>query len=418
MSVLTERSQARTQAGENVAHFKLTIAGETWLNSRSARPEENRVSGVEADFTDASGASELSFEAIGDLRPYVGERVVLWLGYGDRLIPYFSGELTRPSEGSVFFTRKARALGPFAMMERREYMEQKDFRNRYIGSALYETAGHMGRKAFPSGTVEVIDPRSYTIDPQAQEAIFVEEVNLQEGAETLMGFAEFVAADLPGSEYGRLRFQPRPRPGAGEKAIARYGPDDYREKGFRITNRDDGPYSEVIVFRRNPDGFTPVYARAPIENRGLKYQPEDRPYRITDFAGDQTQARQTAYETARSLGAGEFGFELDPISINPDLYRYGQIEAWKLDERRDGTYRETYQCLIEGLAANVAAWEMPVSGGALLLEETKVARAVIDLGELSAGAVGKFVPKVPVSVTWDDPRTFEDLASYTFEELS
>lgn len=373
--MLTERSQSRTQAGENAASFSLAIAGEDWTDL---------CSGIEASFTDDAGGSELTFEAIGDLRPYIGERVVLWLGYGDKEVPYFSGELTRPSEGSVFFTKKARALGPFALMERREFMEQKDYRNRYIGSALYETASKM---SFPSGTVEVIDPQGYKIDPKAEEAIFVEEVNLQEGAKVLMGFAEYVATDLPGSEYGRLRFQPRPRPGAGEKAIARYGPDDYRNKGFRVTHKDDGPYSEVIVFRRNQDGFMPVYQKAPIENRGLKYQPKDRPYRITDFAGDSAQAKQTAYETARALGAGEFGFELDPISINPDLYRYGQIEAWKLDERRDGTYRETYACLVEGLSANIGAWEMPVTGGALLIEETKVARPRIDLGSVSAGVI-------------------------------
>lgn len=376
-ATLTDSALSRVQAGDNAPTFRLEIAGEDWTDL---------AADVEADFSDDGGGSELTFEAIGDLRPYVGERVVLWLGYGGREIPYFSGELTRPSEGSTFFTRKAKALGPFSRMANREYMAQTDFRNRYIGNALYDTASRMD---FPSGTVEVIDPRGYKIDAQADEAIMVEEVSLQEGAETLMGFAEYVATDLPGSRYGRLRFQPRPRPGAGEKAIAVYGPDDYKDKGFQASHSEaeGGPYSEVIVFRRNPDGFYPVYQRAPIENRGLKHPPKDKPYRITDFAGDQAQARQTAYDTARAIEVGEFGFTLDLMAINPDLYRYGQVQAWKYDERRDGTYKETYQCLIGGLKAGVSAWEMPVSGDALLVEEVKVARAVIDLGRVSAGVV-------------------------------
>lgn len=404
-------SSAPVQTGDNEPRHALYVGGE---------PIEGEAKNIVASYTEEGGGSELTFETTRLLENRRGANVTLMLGYGRdsrNLAPWWSGRLRRGGKESAF-AKPARALGPFASMDR-EFRQQVDYRGFLIGSALYDITKYQ-RTGFPSGTVEVRGGGSYRIG-QSEEAIFVEEVTLAEAANALMASADFTASDMPG-RFGSRMFLPRPRPGATGKAKAVYGPGDYGPNGFRVTDKHEGPYAAVIVFRRNQDGSYAVRQSAQVPDfAGQGDGAPGRAYYIPEFVGDAAQAKQLAYDTARAIGAGEFSFELDLLSINPGLAKFDQISVWREDERAGGTWRETYQCLIDGgISASVSDWTMQCSGDAILVSEERVAAPRVVLPGVSAGVVGIPAPPrvVPPFESWGQDDVFFFEMAETYEELS
>jgi hypothetical protein len=367
----SDLSLRRYGTGEAEPRHELYIAGEVWTD---------RVEDIVASYDDPSGGSELTFEAHEPLEDYAEARTVLYLGYGagapaEDLVPWFGGKLLKPVPSAGSLSRASKAYGPFADMARAHFGEQVAYRGRYIESALYDICR---RADFPAGTVEVRGGRSFLIE----EEVFVEEVTLLEAATAITQSAGFVQSDMPG-QYGARLFMPAPKPGATGRFRAVYTEDDYPHEGLRVSPKRESAYSRVVVFRRNPDGTYAVRSLAPVRNEGRFGVPRNRTYYITDFPGSATQAKQTAYDTAGALVAGEYGFELS-VPVNPELRKFDQISFERLADRRGGTYREVYAGrILDSLRVSVRDWEMTLRGEALLLSSSLVApeRIVVDLSE-------------------------------------
>lgn len=401
---LTDRALEKVQSGGSAPRHRLEVGREDWTDfAQSAR----------VDYTGEGGGSELTFVSRESLLGYEDARVTLWLGYGRDLVPWFAGKLKKVPKGG-FLDRSAKALGPFSEMANQSFGEEVSYRGVSAEYALYDIAR---RARYPRGTIEVKGGKGQLVE----QVVFAEEVTLQEGAKAVMDSTGFVGGDAPGSVYGRRLFMPRPRPGATGKAAATYSPDDYAPGGFRPTEKHDSSYARVVVFRRAEDGSYAVRAEAPVEPQGRYKPPANRVYYIPDFLGSAKQAAQTAYDTARSLGAGEIGFELDLLSINPELSMYEQVRVERLDERPGGAYRETYQCRIdEAAGVDVAAWTMALSGSGILLSERKVAAARVVVPRLSAGVVPIPAPprQTPAFARWGQDDLYLHEITKTYGELS
>lgn len=365
---VAERESARREA--EPAH-KLWVGGEDWTS---------RAAEISVGYQDEAGGSEMSFAPGASLSGYEDAPVLLYLGYGNTkdLVPYFAGKMKRvPERRGGLSGRQARALGPFSEMAGQHFGEEVRYRGVSSAHALYDICR---RASFPSGAVEVRGGNA-----RVEEVTFYEEVTLQEGAKAVLDSANMVGGDVPGP-YGSRLFLPRPRPAATGKFKARFTERDHPTDGFVITERHDAAYSRVVVFRRDQNGNYAVRQTAPVEQRGKWKAPRNRNYYIPEFVGDAKEAKQTAYDTARSLSAGEVGFALSGVEIDETLTRYDQVHCERLDERRDGTYREVYACQLDGpISASVAGWAMEAGGSGILVEERKVASPRIILPGISAG---------------------------------
>lgn len=366
-----ERS-ARTGEALSGKH-KLLIGGEDF----TALSREITVS-----FSPEGGGSELTFEPGASLRGLEDAPIGLYLGYGS-LVPYFAGKLKRiPQRGGDFFGRTAKALGPFSEMSGQFFGETVRYSGISAARALQDV---LRRASFPSGAIQIRGGGQ-----RIEDLLFYEEVSLQEGAKAVMDTASMVGGDVPGP-YGSRLLIPRPRPAATGKAKARFTERDYPQGGFTVTERHDAPHSRVVVFRRNENGTNAVreFALVPGFEGGKYRPPKNRIYYVPEFAGDAAEARQTAYDTARSLASGEVDFALEGVPIDETLTRYDSIQCERLDERKDGTYREVYACQMDGpLKVSVPGFSMDISGSALMLSETKVAAPRIYLPGVSAGVIG------------------------------
>lgn len=397
-----ERVFAESPEAPGGAH-RLMIAGEDW--TKKAREITASYAGE-----DQAGGSELTFTPREALAGYEDARVVLYLDG----VPWFGGKLKRaPDRGRGV---QARALGPFSEMATQSFGEEVFYRGLFAESVLYDIAR---RASFPSGTVEVRGGRSRRVE----ELAFAEEVTLLEGAKAVMDSTGFVSSDMPGP-YGKRLFMPRPRPGATGRVRRVFTEDDYPSDGLRITERHDSSYDRVVVFRRAEDGSYAVRQEAPVRQSGRFPAPKGRVYYIPEFAGDAKQAKQEAYDTARSLSAGMVEIELSGVWIDSemaDMAKYEQVEIQRVDERRDGLYREVYHCRIDsGVAAEVASWTMTMAGSAILVSGRKAGRARIVVDSLSAGVIRLPAPPrvAPPFTSWGQ----EDLALHeitgTYGELS
>jgi hypothetical protein len=351
---MTEISQLPTLSGDLAPFFRLTIGG---------APIGGDGADIRFEYPEQNGASRLTFEGMLPAEHLIEERVRLSLGYGRRGLLYFAGRLILPGGERV-------VLGPFAEMAAQHMMRRADYRGWFIGPALYDIAR---RANYPSGTVEVRGERSYRIPDDADEAVFNEEVSLMEAANTLMQSANFVASDAPGGIFGRRLFMPRPRPGARGGVKAVYVPRHYEPGSLEVEDKHSTGYARVVVFRRRADGTYSLRQEAPVDNMGRRV-PQNRAYFIPEFVGDSIQAKQAAYDTARSLSAGEFSFRLSGIRINPELSRYDQIRVSRNHETRDGIFREVYQGVIHEVSGSVSGWRMDLSGDAIRVERRKVGR--------------------------------------------
>ena len=395
-------SESMTQPVEQALYPELDIGvHRIYIASENVTDQTEQI---EVEY--AAEGSQTSFVSHDPLDGLRGRVVTLWLG--DKR--YFVGTLSRPGDPQDYFSRSATALGPLARLGGLFFGEQVDYSGFTIASALYDV---FLRGGFPQGSYEVRGGLGQRI----QDLIFPEEVSLGEGLKAIMATGDFVATDSFGSAS---RAMPRPRPGATGKAVARFDEGDWPVNGFRITPKQGESYSKVVVFRRADDGSYAVRAVAPVQREeGTRPAPPNSIYYIPDFAGDADQAKQTAYDTAVSLGSGEVDFELDLLELDSGLGMYDQIVAKRNKERRDGTYRETYQLVIEtGVKTSVPNWTTSLSGAGILVSERKIAAPFIVVDRLSTGVMQLDSSTVPSGVTWDDPRTFEELGPYTFEELS
>lgn len=372
-TTLTDLSRRRFQTDGAEPRYELYIGGEVFTD---------RVREITASFGSDAGGSELSFVSLDPIDDFAEAPVSLHLGYGDdrekQMRPFFSGKLLRPASPDNSFFQTSKAYGPFADMARQFFLRETEYRGRFIDSVLYDICRRAG---LSGGSVEVRSGRSFVIDEQ----VFAEEVSLLEAAKAIVENAGFVMSDMPGP-YGRRLFLPAPKPGGTDRVKAIYTEDDYSPGALSVTPKHEAAYSEVVVFRRDANGGYAVRERAVVRNSGRFSVPKNRAYYVTDFPGDAKQAKQTAYDIARAIISGEFDFEL-AVPVNPDLEKFEQIEFQRVRERRDGNYRETYTGrILDSVSVDVAAWEMTLSGDALLVDEVKIAPPHIEIG-FSSGMV-------------------------------
>lgn len=375
-------SPGRKAEGER--NYSLTVAGRPWSDNASEIKYE----------APEGGESRLTFVSREPLASGVAD------GYEDSRVllavngrPYFSGRLARPGDPDDYWRRAAAALGPFAEMAATPLgsiilpdgtiQYGADFRGETLRSALYDLAR---RARYPSGTIEVIGGAEHLIG-NAEEAIFVEEVTCGEAATSLMGSADFVGSDVPGNAAGRRIFLPSPRPGATSKAKRVYTEDDYGAGGFKVPEEGESSYTKVVVFRRSEDGTYAVREEAPVRVEGRAvHGGSDRIHYITEFIGDRRQAKQAAYDAARRLER-ERPFELT-VALDEEVDKFDQVEVSRDREGRDGTYRETFACMVSGgVGAEIASWSMTLSGRALRLAQEKVAAARVVAPRMSRGVV-------------------------------
>lgn len=377
----------------------MTLTG-TALSERQiggSRPARRlTVDGIPTEFLSLragylkNGGSLLEPEGLDVTDDDWGAPVRLDIGYGDRLLNFFAGTLEFAPDGTPV------AYGPFKLMAEQRLGEQVNYSGFYLEDALSDLAYHPVHGAgLAQGTIEVVAGRSHligtTVPPgggsQAEPAgtIFPLETTQLEVAEALTTSAGFVFTDRPGM---RKRAMPTPRPGATGKARAEYLEDHHG--GFTPARTNVRFYDSVVVFRRNEDGTYAAYAKAPVENTGRRRPPKNRIYVIPEFVGTDEQASQAAYDTARSLGAGEFFFEIPGLAADPTILMHDSVRAWRTFEERKDRFRECYSCQIseeQSVELSPETHDMNLSVSALRVERRLVPKAVFFPSEFVSGSV-------------------------------
>jgi hypothetical protein len=362
---------ARDRRGET----RLWINGELWDDYASARAVE---------FQEDAGGSRMTFTSRRPMERLIGRKVELYVGTQDEgLQPIFTGRLIRPMPDPPAFTSSAVALGPFAQMAEQSLGSPKNYSTAFVHAALADICSLAG---YSQGTV-IIKGRE---NNQIEELLFGESTKLLEAAQEVCSKADMVMTD---TGKGNRLFLPRPNPGGGAATQIRFTADDY--KTFSVEEEHPTNYASVAVLRlgdQSDDDNVPLYAvearRDVPQPYGTLPAPKNRIWYILDFAGDQDEANQVAYDTARRLGMrGQVKWSMTDLPLAP-IDRYSSVFGERVVEYTDGFYREVYDLTLhDGVAYKVAEWKMDIGGEGLLLEATKVGRSRIVVEPSASAAV-------------------------------
>ncbi len=307
----TVAAKLKTQTGDAAPAYRLEVDGRelSGLVSASASYAVDEA---------GNGASEMTITADTTLEAREGGRARLMVGYGEELVEWFTGSLEEPEDDHWGGGNGATAWGPYRELSERMFLEDVDYRNRTLASALLDVYGRARRRGARFG-MELKGGGQFVIAPDAEEAIFPLEATFGEAIGALQGSAGYVSTDLPG--YGRLHL-PRPRPGSYGRTAASYGEGDYPPEAFSA--RRAKAYGSVVVFARTEGGTYPFPPVIVPVNRDDKRLPRDRAFVVSDFVGSEDDAEREGRRVAREL-SGSYEWGLEGIPANPDLLPFVQI---------------------------------------------------------------------------------------------
>ncbi len=330
MGLLSDLSQRKYKGEEVRPRFELRVAGR----------KVERVRRISGSYAKESGSSTMTVEADFPFGSFEEEMVSLRLGYGDRMVEYFTGKLFSPDRHPTTGVATCEIKGPFSAMQE-SFDEEMD----YTGDSAAEFFVDLGRRADQSGRLLVVRDG---FDITLEEAAFVRETELLEAARTVTEKIDFVMLDRPG--YQRL-VMPTPAPGAGAKSQARYDESSYPPDAFKAVPQTQIRYSKVVAFRRQENEGSvsyPVLEEFPVAHRGRVKPPKRRIFWIPEFPGTPRQARNTCQRKSQLLSKGLFAWSLNDVYINPELLLFDSITASRtnlVDYRLPSL--EMFSCLVD-----------------------------------------------------------------------
>lgn len=183
MATFTEIAKRHDRGPEDSLQHELVIAG---------RNMSTELISATVTYSADIGGSGVEFEALSELEDYEDERMRLSLGYGDKMVPFFSGKLTnaRDSERSGIST--AQGFGPFRLMAEADIGTSETFLGRTLENVVMDLsrrAGHDG------GEIDIRSGGTFRV-PAGEQFLF--DTKCLDVLNTLLEKAEFIAADLPG----------------------------------------------------------------------------------------------------------------------------------------------------------------------------------------------------------------------------
>src|SRR5215212_2859306 len=298
MGVLSDRALRLVHAGLTRRTFEFAIEGV---------PFTDQVRQLSVDFDPTGGGSACQIETKDSLEGLEDARVELRLGYGDTDDIYFVGYLQEPGDLRV---GKGTAYGPFKLMSDQYLGEEVRYQGVSIATIFRDLEYRAG---YTTGQIDVVGGSTI-----AENLFYTENTSLSEVAKAVADPVKYVFYDRPGY---RRKVMSTPLTGVGGTMKAIYTERNYPNGGFSVKETRTGHYSKVVVMRTDDS----VSAEIPVSPQGKFKPPANRIYYITDFPGDDTAAKQMAYEQASKIAFGEYEWSLNGIWINPELEPWDAI---------------------------------------------------------------------------------------------
>lgn len=365
MAVIGQVSRQLVHAGDTAWDWKVLVGGRPVGEARTARVSY-----------DDQGVGSLDLAVAGDLtRPNrVGADVRAYGGYGGSLVEWFTGKLDKPAYDPDTRMTTAGAYGVSGMLARR-YFDQPA---RYQGATFQSFFADLNSRLMdPRTRIEVKNGARIAME----DSVFSGENALLEAVTSVIEPAEYRICDRPG---WTMLVVPRPRPGAGVRAKATFGADQFAPGDPKIVPSDGGPYFKVVAFRRDEQGQEIVRDEKKITNRGPYKPSPNEIYWLSDFQGTQQEAQQSVEDTARALEIDSFKGTVTDVAPNPELHLYDQVHLL-VEEDRPASSPDvlcTYAAIITEIEIDLLASMMSFSFEALRTEERE-RRAPIRVPPLS-----------------------------------
>lgn len=336
--------------GPGAPAFEFMVGGRRVPNSK--------IQSIKGVYTRESGSSSMTVEADFPFDRFEEARASLRVGYGDKLVEYFTGKVQDPGQDTLSRLATCEVRGPFASMQE-SFGRDVDF----TGQSVAEFSLSVGR--FAKQGARFLDVQG-GYDTYVEEGAFVRETELSEALRTVYDKLDFVMLDRPG--FKRL-VMPTPAPGARGKSIARYDESDYpagsnhgsgahagtgktgvggSRSPFRVSAKTKNKYAWVNVFRRDDKGNYPVDEWVRIPHRGRASPSDGKVFYVPEFPGNARQAAQTAARKAVMLAKGVSEWSLGGVYINPELLLYDTVTITRTNlEAYKKPALEIFSCLID-----------------------------------------------------------------------
>jgi hypothetical protein len=342
---LSEISKLPRKGSEYSPSHRLWVGGENFT-------ENLRTASI--NYTADGGGSGCQVAMRGDISDYDNAPLVLHLGYGEEVVPYFVGRLQRPNYNSRLDYTTATAFGPYRLMATQLLDEEKSF----FGYTLRNALTYLTQKAkYRRGEVEIRGGGDYIVE---DDTLYVWNNTLGEVASSLMDRAKFIGMDQP---VGKRLFRKLPRPGVSGTVKETYGPDEYPMDAFSPEPSTETSYTKVVVERVSAEGEVLGKYTQAVGSQSQFSPLSGSIYPIPDFIGTPEQAQQEAWDTAMYLRLGAIGFGFSGLALNPTLELYDVLKISQV--HRDRLY--SYKCMISGdLNAEYAAATRDAPGQATM----------------------------------------------------
>ena len=434
---LIDEAKVAVKTGDIRPNWRLVIGGQDMTR---------RMIDCEVTFNATDGSSGLTGRVATQLHKqgYERARTSLWIGYGNKLVPFFRGKLERPVDSPSGLYTEFTAYGLATQLGARHFGGRVSYAGFTVREFFWDVIGRFGadldRFHFDGEHDQVIE----TEDSENGLAEFGLEHTYLEAIQAVLPQMEFVGYDQTGGMFV-VRKPPR------ADAVTRANLDGilndghYPQGGFEFGESYRNMYSKVVVFRRTeeyaggsssegsgagmvqaedgswvpedfygsdaetkatvagnrtkpPETEYAVYAEAEVTNSGNFDVHQGRAYVIADFPGQQEHAQNVAdwWAAAFSHGVGRYTLEgISPIDFA--LYDYFGLE--RREERRTpeghasfgqlnwtsrgDIYDVLYACQVETMTLRIAqqTFRMDLEGPAVIKEETLV-QAATDLTEI------------------------------------
>jgi hypothetical protein len=320
MANLSEISKLPRKGAEYSPTHRMWVGGDNFT-------EELRTCDV--TYTSDGGGSGAQIQLRGDLSDYDNAPVDFNFGYGDEVVPWFTGRLQRPKYYPRLDYTTADAFGPFRLMA--DQIIEVD--TTYDGFSLRDALNDLILKAaYKRGEVEIRGGGDFIIEGGE---LFVWNNTLGEIAASLMDKAQFIGTDVP---VGKRIFRKRPRPGVLGPFVESYSPDEYWVDNLDISPATEISYAKVTVQRVAKNG-TELGKYSQLVGKKSNYPvPSRRVWYVENFLGDAASAQQEARETARWLRLGDYGFSFT-IPLNPTLTLFDILQIKHVSRGKEWIYK-------------------------------------------------------------------------------